>query len=130
MEVLSVKEEELKYGVVFGFNVKVNEDVEEVVNVKGVLIFVGNIIYKFIEDYEVWVKEEEEKRKCEFFKNVIFLGVIRFYLDECYVFRRSKLVIVGVEVFEGRIRLGVILIKEIGEKVGVIKLIKNKNDFV
>ncbi|WP_231855751.1 translation initiation factor IF-2 [Thermococcus peptonophilus] len=130
MEALSVREEEPKYGVVLGFNVKVNEDAEEVANAKGVPIFVGNIIYKLIEDYEAWVKEEEEKRKRELLKNVTFPGVIRLYPDERYVFRRSKPAIVGVEVLEGRIRPGVTLIKETGERVGVIKSIKNKNDFV
>ncbi|WP_297501494.1 intein-containing translation initiation factor aIF-2 [Thermococcus sp.] len=130
MEALSVKEEEPRYGVVLGFNVKVNEDAEEVAKAKGVPIFVGNIIYKLIEDYETWVKEEEEKKKRELLKNITFPGVIRLYPDERYVFRRSKPAIVGVEVLEGRIRPGVTLIKETGEKVGIIKSIKNKNDFV
>ncbi|WP_456368694.1 translation initiation factor IF-2, partial [Thermococcus sp.] len=76
MEALSVKEEEPKYGVVLGFNVKVNEDAEEVAKAKGVPIFVGNVIYKLIEDYEAWVKAEEEKRKRELLKNVTFPGVI------------------------------------------------------
>ncbi|WP_297467164.1 intein-containing translation initiation factor aIF-2 [Thermococcus sp.] len=130
MEALSVREEDEKYGVVLGFNVKVNEDAEEVAKAKGVPIFVGNVIYKLIEDYEAWVKAEEEKRKRELLKNVTFPGVIKLYPDERYVFRRSKPAIVGVEVLEGRIRPGVTLIKETGEKVGVIKSIKNKNDFV
>lgn len=130
MEALSVKDEEPKYGVVLGFNVKVNEDAEEVAKAKDVPIFVGNIIYKLIEDYEAWVQAEEEKKKRELLKNITFPGVIRLYPDERYVFRRSKPAIVGVEVVEGRIRPGVTLIKQNGEKVGVIKSIKNKNDFV
>ncbi len=130
MEALSVREEEEKYGVVLGFNVRVNEDAEEVAKARGVPIFVGNIIYKLIEDYEAWVKSEEEKRKRELLKNVTFPGVIRLYPDERYVFRRSKPAIVGVEVLEGRIRPGVALIRETGDRIGVIRSIKNRNDFV
>ncbi|NJE10626.1 intein-containing translation initiation factor aIF-2 [Thermococcus sp. MAR1] len=130
MEALSVREEEEKYGVVLGFNVRVNEDAEEVAKARGVPIFTGNIIYKLIEDYEAWIKAEEEKKKRELLSKVTFPGVIRLYPDERYVFRRSHPAIVGIEVVEGRIRPGVTLIKQNGQKVGVIKSIKNKNDFV
>ncbi|WP_083500637.1 intein-containing translation initiation factor aIF-2 [Thermococcus celericrescens] len=130
MEALSVREEEEKYGVVLGFNVRVNEDAEEVAKAKGVPIFVGSIIYKLIEDYEEWIRAEEEKRKRELFSKVTFPGVIRLYPDERYIFRRSHPAIVGIEVVEGRIRPGVALIKQNGQKIGVIKSIKNKNDFV
>ncbi|WP_297068011.1 translation initiation factor IF-2, partial [Thermococcus sp.] len=106
MEALSVREEEEKYGVVLGFNVKVNEDAEEVAKAKGVPVFVGNIIYKLIEDYEAWVKAEEEKKKRELLSRVTFPGVIRLYPDERYVFRRSHPAIVGVDVVEGRIKPG------------------------
>jgi len=130
MEALSVREEEPKYGVILGFNVKVNDDAEEVAKAKGIPLFVGNIIYKLIEDYEEWVKAEEEKKKRELLKNVTFPGVIRLYPDERYVFRRSHPAIVGVEVLEGRIRPGNVLIKQNGQKAGVIKSIKSKSDFI
>ncbi|WP_088862614.1 intein-containing translation initiation factor aIF-2 [Thermococcus celer] len=130
MEALSVREEEPKYGVVLGFNVKVNEDAQEVAKAKGVPVFTGNVIYKLIEDYEAWVKAEEERKKRELLKGVTFPGVIRLYPDERYVFRRSHPAIVGVEVVEGRIKPGVTLIKQNGQKVGVIKSIKSGKDFV
>ncbi|AEH24035.1 intein-containing translation initiation factor aIF-2 [Pyrococcus yayanosii] len=130
MEALSVKEEEEKYGVVLGFNVKVNEDAEEVAKAKGVPIFVGNVIYKLIEDYEAWMKAEEEKKKRELLSRVTFPGVIRLYPDERYVFRRSNPAIVGIEVLEGRIKPGVTLIKQNGQKVGVIKSIKSRDEFL
>ena len=130
MEALSVKEEKPLYGVVLGFNVKVNEDAEEIAKAKGVPIFVGNIIYKIIEDYEAWVKAEEEKRKKELLARTTFPGVIRLFPDERYVFRRSHPAIVGVEVLEGRIKPGYTLIKQNGQRVGVIKSIKSKDDFL
>nr|7ZAG_7 Chain 7, Translation initiation factor 5B [Pyrococcus abyssi GE5]7ZAH_7 Chain 7, Translation initiation factor 5B [Pyrococcus abyssi GE5]7ZKI_7 Chain 7, Translation initiation factor 5B [Pyrococcus abyssi GE5] len=130
MEALSVKEEEPKYGVILGFNVKVNEDAEEVAKAKDVKIFVGNVIYKLIEDYEEWVKEEEEKKKRELLSKVTFPGVIRLYPDERYVFRRSNPAIVGIEVIEGRIKPGVTLIKQNGQKVGVIRSIKSRDEFL
>ncbi|WP_461866150.1 translation initiation factor IF-2, partial [Thermococcus sp.] len=130
MEALSVREEEEKYGVVLGFNVKVNEDAQEVAKSKGVPVFTGNIIYKLIEDYEAWIKAEEEKKKKELLVRTRFPGVIRLYPDERYVFRRSHPAIVGIEVLEGRIRPGYTLIKQNGQKVGTIKSIKSKSDFI
>jgi len=127
MEALSVKEENPKYGVILGFNVKVNEDAKEVAKAKEVPIFVGNIIYKLIEDYEAWIKEEEEKRKRELLAKVTFPGVIKLYPDERYVFRRSNPAIVGIEVLEGRIKPGV---TQNGQKVGTIRSIKSRDEFL
>ncbi|WP_087036607.1 translation initiation factor IF-2 [Thermococcus litoralis] len=130
MEALSVKEEEPLYGVVIGFNVKVNEDAEEVAKAKKIPIFVGNVIYKIIEDYEAWVKAEEEKKKKELLAQTKFPGVIKIFPDERYIFRRSHPAIVGIEVIEGRIKPGYPLMKQNGERVGVIKSIKSKEDFL
>lgn len=130
MEALSVKEEEPFYGVVIGFNVKVNEDAEEVAKAKKIPIFVDNIIYKLIEDYEAWVKGEEEKKKKEILAQTKFPGVIKLFPDERYVFRRSHPAIVGIEVIEGKIKPGYPLMKQNGERVGVIKSIKSKEDFL
>ncbi|WP_175059055.1 translation initiation factor IF-2 [Thermococcus sp. 2319x1] len=130
MEALSVKEEEPLYGVVIGFNVKVNEDAEEVAKAKKIPIFVGNVIYKIIEDYEAWVKAEEEKKKKELLAQTKFPGIIKIFPDERYIFRRSHPAIVGIEVIEGRIKPGYPLMKQNGEMVGVIKSIKSKEDFL
>jgi len=130
MEALSVKEEEPLYGVVIGFNVKVNEDAEEVAKAKKIPIFVENVIYKIIEDYEAWVKAEEEKKKKELLAQTKFPGIIKIFPDERYIFRRSHPAIVGIEVLEGRIKPGYPLMKQNGDQVGVIKSIKSKEEFL
>ena len=130
MEALSVKEEEPLYGVVIGFNVKVNEDAEEVAKAKKIPIFVENVIYKIIEDYEAWVKAEEEKKKKELLAQTKFPGIIKIFPDERYIFRRSHPAIVGIEVLEGRIKPGYPLMKQNGDRVGVIKSIKSKEEFL
>ena len=130
MEALSVKEEEPLYGVVIGFNVKVNEDAEEVAKAKKIPIFVENVIYKIIEDYEAWVKAEEEKKRKELLAQTKFPGIIKIFPDERYIFRRSHPAIVGIEVLEGRIKPGYPLMKQNGDRVGVIKSIKSKEEFL
>ncbi|HDD31690.1 MAG TPA: translation initiation factor IF-2 [Thermococcus litoralis] len=130
MEALSVKEEEPLYGVVIGFNVKVNEDAEEVAKAKKIPIFVENVIYKIIEDYEAWVRAEEEKKKKELLAQTKFPGIIKIFPDERYIFRRSHPAIVGIEVLEGRIKPGYPLMKQNGDRVGVIKSIKSKEEFL
>ncbi|AIF69351.1 translation initiation factor IF-2 [Palaeococcus pacificus DY20341] len=130
MEALSIKDENEYLGVIFGFNVKVNEDAREIADARGIPIFVGNIIYKIIEDYEAWRKAEEEAKKRELLAQTKFPGVIKLFPDERYVFRRSHPAIVGIEVLEGRIKPGYPLMKQNGERVGVIKSIKSKSDFI
>ncbi|WP_048151669.1 translation initiation factor IF-2 [Palaeococcus ferrophilus] len=130
MEALSIRDEDEYLGVIFGFNVKVLEEAGEIAKTKGIPIFSGNIIYKLIEDYEAWRKEKEEAKKREILAQTRFPGVIRLYPDERYVFRRRNPAIVGIEVIEGRIRPGYPLMKQNGEKIGVIKSIKNKDDFI
>ncbi len=130
MEALSVKDEDPLLGVILGFNVKVNEDAEEVAKAKDVPIFVGNVIYKLVEDYDTWRKAEEEKKRKELLAMTMFPGVIKLFPDERYVFRRSDPAIVGIEVLEGRIKPGYPLMKQNGHRVGVIKSIKSKNEFL
>lgn len=130
MEALSIRDEDEYLGVIFGFNVRVLEEAKEIAKTRGIPIFSGNIIYRLIEDYEAWSKEKEEAKKREIIAQTRFPGVIRLYPDERYVFRRRNPAIVGVEVIEGRIRPGYPLMKQNGEKIGVIKSIKNKDDFI
>ncbi|MCG2825819.1 MAG: translation initiation factor IF-2, partial [Thermoplasmatales archaeon] len=105
--------------VVLGFNVKVLPDVKE----GQAKLFVNNIIYKLLDDYEEWCikrKAELEKEKRD---EIIYPGKIKI-LEGC-IFRISRPAIVGVRVIGGRIRVGQELMRNDGKIVGKIKSIRS-----
>ncbi len=104
---------------VLGFNVKVLPDVKE----EQAKLFVNNVIYKLLDDYEEWCikrKAELEKEKRE---EIVYPGKIKI-LEGC-IFRVSRPAIVGIRVLGGRIRVGQELMRDDGKIVGKIKSIRS-----
>jgi translation initiation factor 5B len=104
---------------VLGFNVKVLPDVKE----EQAKLFVNNVIYKLLDDYEEWClkrKAELEKEKRE---EIVYPGKIKI-LEGC-IFRISRPAIVGIRVLGGRIRVGQELMRDDGKIVGKIKSIRS-----
>ena len=83
------------------------------------------MIYKLIEDYEEWVKEEKERERIGELNKLVRPGKIRILPG--YVFRRSNPAIVGVEVLGGVIRPGYPLMTEDGREVGRIMAIRERD---
>ena len=111
-------------GVILLFNVKPLPDAEELAKKEGVKIFYDNIIYKLIENYEEWVKEEKEKEAYYEMLRTVFPAKIRVLPG--FIFRRSNPAIVGVEVLAGVIRPGYPLIRDDGRRLGNILQIQSK----
>ena len=124
MEAEAVREKDKSKGVILGFNVGILRDAEARARESDIPIFLGNVIYKLIEDYQEWILEEIEKKKLEEFEKLTKPGKIRILPG--YVFRTSKPAIVGIEVIEGKIKPGYKLIKD-GKIIGSIKGIQEKN---
>jgi len=104
---------------VLGFNIKVLPDVKE----EQTKLFVNNVIYKLLDDYEEWCikrKVELEKEKRE---EIVYPGKIKI-LEGC-IFRISRPAIVGVRVLGGRIKIGQELMMNDGKIVGKIKSIRS-----
>ncbi|NOZ77082.1 MAG: translation initiation factor IF-2, partial [Euryarchaeota archaeon] len=59
----AVAKEEPLFGVVMGFNVKMLKDAEAVSADLGVPVFISDIIYQLIDNYEDWVMLEKEREK-------------------------------------------------------------------
>ncbi|MFA5558436.1 MAG: translation initiation factor IF-2, partial [Methanofastidiosum sp.] len=128
IEAKSVKADDKVTAVVFAFNSKVLPDAREVATKEEIKIFESDIIYKLIEDYEVWKKEEVEKEKKRKFEGIIRPGKIE--LMHHHVFRVTKPAIVGIKILRGRIKTDVSLLKEDGKNIGTVKTLKDKNDFL
>ena len=114
--------------MIVAFNVDVLKEAEELAKNKEIKIFKNNVIYKIIEDYELWLEEKREEEKIRRQLGIIRPGKIQIL--EGYVFRASKPAIVGVKVLSGEIKPKLTLIKEDGRFGGEINSIKSKDNFL
>lgn len=106
-------------GVVFAFNVGVDEEVAQLAENNSVKLFRENIIYNLVDGYRRWVDEEKAGLKKEAFSTLVTPAKIILLKDHC--FRASKPCIVGVEILEGTLKSGVELLNAKGEVVGDLK---------
>ncbi|MEM3444948.1 MAG: translation initiation factor IF-2 [Thermoplasmata archaeon] len=113
------------FRAVLGFNVKVLEEALVEAAKQGVKIIDGNIVYKLIEDYELWREQEKQRLEEEKRKSITFPAKIKI-LPGC-VFRVSKPAIVGVRVLAGRLRQNMQLMREDGLIVGRVRSIQSEN---
>ncbi|MBU2560600.1 translation initiation factor IF-2 [archaeon] len=111
---------------VLGFNVKIKRDAEEKAHEAGVSVFMNNVIYKLLEDYKEWVQEEIEKEKKMDLVKLTRPAKIKFLPD--HVFRRSKPVVVGVEVMLGILKNNSGLINKEGKRIGTVEGMQDKGE--
>lgn len=114
--------EKPEYGVILGFNVKILPEAAE--ESAGVPVFIGNIIYRVIEEYIAWFKAKQDEKTKMVISTLVFPGKLRILPG--FIFRRSKPAIVGVEILAGRIKSKEGLIREDGESIGTILQIQDK----
>ncbi|MGC8606408.1 MAG: translation initiation factor IF-2 [Vulcanisaeta sp.] len=112
------------YGVILAFNVKVPHDIEVEAMQYGVKIFRNEILYRLVEEFTQWYKEQKTKLIEMELDRYIRPGKIRILPG--YVFRRSNPVIVGVAVIEGLIKPGYPLMRGDGKRIGTIMQIQDK----
>ena len=109
--------------VIAGFNISVDEDAKEI---KGNLKIISNdVIYKLIENLiefrQEKAKEIEKKRLME------LATICKVEILPQYIFRNSNPAIFGVRVDGGKLKSGLNLNNEQGEKVGRLKNIQSEN---
>ncbi|MBI4174280.1 MAG: translation initiation factor IF-2 [Candidatus Aenigmarchaeota archaeon] len=109
------------------FNSTIAEDAEMLAKDKNVKVLQSDIIYRLIEDYEKWTKEEEEKQKKKEIEGLTRPAEIKLIPGS--VFRASDPAIVGCEVY-GLLKPGSDLMKEDGQRAGSVKQIQSQGQNV
>lgn len=107
---------------VFAFNVEINPDAREAARETGVRLFENQVVYRLLEEYQLWCDERSRDMETQSRLDISFPGKISILRD--HVFRVSKPAIVGVRVLAGRIRQGQSLMRNDGRTVGRIRSIR------
>ena len=124
IEASIVKKKNPLYGVILAFNVKVPHEIEAEAQNHGVRIFRSEVLYRLVEEFTKWYREEKQAMIERELDKYIRPGKIRI-LPGC-IFRRSDPAIVGVRVLEGVIKPGYPLVRPDGRRIGRIMQIQDK----
>jgi len=117
-------ETEIFNRAVVGFNVRALNEAIELAEKENVKIFLGDVIYKIVEDISAW--KEDVKKNIEDQKRLTFVYPCKFKILPEYVFRTSKPAIVGVRILAGVLRPRVRILKPDGTIVGYIKSMQSQ----
>ena len=115
----SYEKDKLK-SVVLAFNVEGEESTDKVKVIRS------NVIYKVIEEYEMWVgemrKDEEEKELGE------LIRPCKIEIMKGYVFRQSNPAICGVSVEEGELKTQMPLMNKQGKDLTTVKALQEEQE--
>ncbi|MGZ4944774.1 MAG: translation initiation factor IF-2 [Halobacteriota archaeon] len=114
------------YAVVLGFNVDILPDAKDAALKSDARVFVSNVIYRLVEEYQEWVEEQKTLYGKKRYETIIRPG--KFTILPGYVFRQSKPAIVGVQIAGGTLRNGVSLIRDDGTRVGTLKVMQERGE--
>lgn len=122
MEAETVMARDRYAGVIFAFNVHVDEAARKEAKKQGVKIFEEGVVYRLLEAYEAWVEEGKAREKEEKTAGIVMPAELRV-MPNC-IFRNTKPAIVGVKVVCGRLRPNTELMKD-GRVVGRVEQIQD-----
>lgn len=122
IEIEAVKDP-LKRAII-AFNVGIDEPAAKEAKDKGIAILQNNIIYRIVEEFDLFLKQQEEKIRLEKLETITLPARIKLLAG--HTFHASNPAIVGVEVLAGTIKPGYRLQKD-GKEIGVIKAVQSEN---
>jgi translation initiation factor 5B len=116
---------------VLGFNVDVLPDAEREAGESGVRLFVDDVIYQLVEEYEGYVEEIESAQQEQVLDKIT--RPARFRALEDHVFRQSDPAVVGVEVLSGTLTRNSRIVKWEGgqpTRIGQLKSLQDEGEDV
>jgi len=108
--------------VVLGFNVKDESGICK----EKVKVFVNEVIYRLIEDFEKW--QIDEKKRIESKKIDLLVRPVKIQILPGYVFRQNNPAVCGVEVMEGKLKTGIHLMKKDGKDITEVKSMQKEQE--
>ncbi|MDY0267212.1 MAG: translation initiation factor IF-2 [Methanimicrococcus sp.] len=108
------------HSVILGFNVKINPDAQDLLDeTPAVKVFKNDVIYRILDDYQDFVKEQDEE--LEKLRSDTLIKPGQFKLLPGCVFRQSKPAVVGVRILGGVVKNNSDVMLPDGTVVGTVK---------
>lgn len=114
--------------IILAFNVKLLPDAKEELAKNDIKIISSDIVYRIIDEYEIWLAEKKKEMEAGSRKEIMYPGKA-VILPDC-IFRVSKPAVVGVRILAGRLRTGQYLIRDDGKEIGRIKSIQKDKESI
>lgn len=114
---------------IIGFNVSIDEDAKLLAKNSGdIKILTDDVIYKLIENLVEF--RDEKNKEIEKKRLMELASLCKIKILPQYIFRNTSPAIFGVAIEGGKLKHGISLIDEYGEKAGKIKKIQSENKSV
>ena len=123
--------EEPTHQAVLGFNVDVLEDARAEAEAEDVTLFVDDVVYQLVENYDQHVEAIERAQQEQVLDKI--RRPCRFRILDDHVFRQSNPAVVGVEVLAGTLKRNSRVLKWTGdgpERVGELKSLQDAGEDV
>ncbi len=117
-----------KNAIILNFSQKIDDEILIMAKEYGVTIISNDIIYKLIDDSLLWIEEKEKEIQRLRLESLVMPFKIKI-LKNC-IFRASSPAIIGVETTGGTLKTNVPLMTDYGRKVGNVKSIKDKDEYL
>ena len=110
--------------IILGFNVEKEPDLQS----DNIKIITNQVVYKLIEDLEIWRKNKQEEIEKE--RMMELSQICKLEILHKYQFRNSNPAIFGVKVLAGKLKKNINMIDETGEDIARVKAIQEDKNSV